>query len=322
MSEQVVPVESPVVPSAPVDPAPEALTIKEHEAQFGPNAKAGPDDDDDGGNETQAQRDKRGRYRRVKDQASADDVPRIKELSKKVKEWETKYADLEKRIPAPEKQPAVRYAPPAPPVEFTDPEPTIEQFADKDDPYGAWQRALAKWDRQKEAAEYQAQHMQAHQQRTQAEVAQYWQKVEHDHKQRVIAAFQSKPEQLQTIVAFGNSIQSGERFISPLLDWAIQLDNQSPDVAYFFATHPDVFDEFVLLTAVQPVTEQTVGTTQRLLRQRMSTVSSGAAPSSSPFVPAPRPPTPLRTAPMRTDDAPKTDGSLSLMAHAKAFKAR
>lgn len=72
---------------------------------------------------------------------------------------EQKAAELEKQLAeyrqakqAPEPQKAEKAEKPAP-TEFNEPEPQIEQFADQADPYAAWNRALARWDRRKEAWE-------------------------------------------------------------------------------------------------------------------------------------------------------------------------
>ena len=312
-------IESPDVSLEPVAPvsapdAPPVASVPGPSDRPAGSADATPVEPDHG-----FDRDEHGRFRprsRARSQqAGPEDVPRIQNLTKRLREteanWAAKYAELEKRLPQTSPQPSVRYAPPVPAVEFKDPEPQLEQFADRDDPYVAWQRALAAYDRRKEAAEQQSQHIQAHHQQSQQEVTRYWQNVNTAHQQRLITAASANPAVMQ-------AIQSIKYAPPELLDKAIVLDKQSADVAIFLATHPEIYDEFSLLTAPQPVTEATVAATQRLLRQRMTAVGSGAVAPSQPVTPAPRPPTPLRTAPMRNADDPPGDGS-SIADHAKYY---
>jgi hypothetical protein len=276
-----------------------------------PEQQGGPDDDD-GDVPAERTRDERGRWRRRKDMASPEDVPRIKELSRQLRETREQFEQFKKQATQPKVDAPVYRVPAVPSEPFKEPEPTLEQFADKDDPYGAWQRELARYDRRKEQHEEMLAHQQAHQQRLQQDASRAWQQVSSTHQQRLLAAQAANPTIAQTL-------QSVRVQPPPVLDWAIMLDNQSVDVALFLATHPAVLDEFVLMTAPQPVTQQTVETTQRLLRQRMTTVSSGAVAPSPAFSAAPRPPTPLRTAPMKSGETMPGDDD-SLEAHERFYK--
>lgn len=306
------PVAPTAEPAAPVAP-PEPSTVAEHEKRYGPNGTGEQQNDD--GSEESGERDRKGRFRpkSKKDYASPEDVPRIRELSRKIHEKDETIAQFQRRIEALEGKgqsapsPIVRTIPPVASVDFNEPEPTLEQFAEKDDPYGAWQRALAAYDRRKEAAELQARHMQAHQQHAAQQVQQYYQQAETAHQQRLVAAIANDPQAYQALAS-----AKAQGPLPPLLDWAVMLDNESHTVALYLATHPGTLDEFVLMTDAKPVTEQTVATTQRLLRQRMSTVTTGAVTPPPPLPTAPRPPTPVRTGSIRTaDDPPGDDASLA-----------
>jgi len=297
--------DSPEVSSVPAAPVATPAETARPPVETGPSDR--PADSDEDKPDEGMTRDDRGRWRRraKSQQAGADDVPRIKELTKRLRTVEQELqSERAGRQSQTRTAPLVPTVPQAPQVQFSEREPQLEQFADKDDPYGAWQRALAAYDRKRERAEEQAQHMQAHQQRTTQDVGRYWEGVRTNHQQRLVAAVQANPSHYQ-------ALQSVQVAPPPLLDWAIMLDSQSADVALFLATHPTILDEFALMTAVQPVTEATVATTQRLLRQRMTAVGSGAVAPSPSMAPAPRPPTPLRTAPMKTGEtAPGDDDSV------------
>ena len=313
MSDEWVESVDTVMPEPVAPPVAVAPVAEPAAPEPGPDSdeeKEGPDA------ETERVRDAKGRWRnRAKSQqAGPDDVPRIKELTRRLRQTEEQLQQvLAKSAPPAEVKPLVPAYQPPPQMQasFTEPEPTLEQFADKDDPYGAWQRALAKWDRKQEAAEAAATQQQAQFQRQTQQTQQYWDGVRLGHQQKLVAAVQANPQVAQVL-------QSVQVQPPPLLDLSIMLDSNSVDVALFLAKNPSVLDEFALMTAVQPVTEQNVAATQRLLRQRMSAVGSGSVASSPVLPPAPRPPNPLRTAPMKTGEALPGDDD-SLEAHEKAF---
>ena len=104
----------------------------------------------------------------------------------------------------------------------------------------------------------------------------------------------------------------------PLLDLSIMLDNNSANVALFLASHPDKLDELTLITASQPVTQQNVEIIRRKLQQMMAAGTTGAVAASPQPLKVPRPPTPVRTGPMRTGEAPPSDEE-SLEDHASRY---
>lgn len=300
--------------SAPVTPpsAPAEPTIADHEAQYGgPNSTGtgvAPGDEDSPLDDIvdEDSHQPRSRGSRAKSKMAAARINKLTAekiaLTQRIEALEAK-----QQPPASPAQPV--FALPAAPRPLpTDPEPTIEQFADQDDPYGAWQRALAKWDRQQESLQAVAGQQQQQFQQTAQQAEAYWTGVRQTHQARLQAAVQANP-------AAAQALQSVVVQPPPVLDLSIMLDTDSAAVALFLATHPTVLDEFVLMTAAQPVTEQTVAITRRLLRQRMSAGTTGSvAPSSLPT--PPRPPNPVRTGATRSTSEAPGEGA-SIADHAK-----
>jgi hypothetical protein len=304
-TEDSAPVEAPAPVSAP---ASTATAVAEPASDIVETGDPDTPLDDDGEPKV---RDSKGRWRsRARSQdARPEDVPRIRELTKKLRTMEAEVAALKApKTPAPEPV----FALPTPPVPAKgDPEPTLEQFADRDDPYGAWQRALAKWDRQQEQLQAESGKQQEQFQQTTTEAEAYWAGVFDQHKQRLTALVAQRPEA-------ATALQSVKIQPPPLLDRAIMLDTNSAEVALYLASHPDKLDELTLMTTSQPVTQQNVEIIRRRLQQMMTAVSSGSVASSPLFVPAPRPPNPLRTAPMTTGD-PVPGDDASLESHERYF---
>ena len=98
-----------------------------------------------------AQPQKRERHRSAKNFARAEDVPRIKELTRELNEWKTKYEEASKPR---EVAPTPQYQPPKPsaaPSDFTDPEPTLDKWLADGKDYDRYLRDAAAWDRKKES---------------------------------------------------------------------------------------------------------------------------------------------------------------------------
>jgi len=281
------------------------------------------------------------RHRAVSQFARAEDVPKIAELTKELRQLESDlglsqqpgesnrlYA-LRRQVelgraakaakaptPAPaESRPAVRApmgvaAPiaPADPGAFTEKEPALEDFATATDQYGAYLRAAAAYDRRKEAWDgRQQQAKDAAQQAQQAAQQQQqaaWQQTVQGYNAKVAAFEQTTPD-------FKAQIDSAFKAY-PLSDLALvslmRLDN-GPAAALYLAKHLDVLDELHLLTEGKPVTDAHVALVQRRLTQRMQAASTGSAapPVSLPSVP--RPPNPVRTGPQTPGDTPPGDGA-------------
>jgi hypothetical protein len=252
---------------------------------------------------TKANREGRERL----EQLAKTGAPRVQKLAKEQLAIQNQLAEADAAPPKP-----VFHVPPPPPANGQLREPQLGEFADKDDPYGAWQRALAKYDRQQEALEAHAWAQQQQYQRTLHETEAYWVNVRQTHAQRLQAAVQANPQAAQLL-------QSVAVAPPPLLDLSIMLDNNSANVALFLASHPDELEELTLLTASQPVNQQNVDIIRRKLQRMMASVgTTGAmAPSLLPSK-VPRPPTPVRTGPMKTGEAPPSDEE-SLEDHASRY---
>lgn len=101
----------------------------------------------------------------------------------------------------------------------------------------------------------------------------------------------------------------------------IMLDDDGADVLHYLRTNPDEVDALLRVPPLQQVKRLT------LLGQRFASSPSvaadatGAAPRQTTVIKLPpKPPTPVRTEASKVVGAPPTDGSLSVMGHAKAYK--
>ena len=314
-----------------VETAPPAAATPEPVQQTAPPAEPPSEFDD-------AERDTAGRWRKrgrsYKDMATPADVPVIQELTKANREGRERLEQLAKtgsprvqklakeqiaiqdqlsQAEQPQsKGPEPVYTLPAPPKAIQgDPEPTIEQFADKDDPYGAWLRATVKWELKQEQLQAESGKQQQQFQQTAKQAESYWAGVYQSHAQRLTELVKKNPGAAAVL-------QSVKIQPPPLLDRTIMLDANSADVALFLASHPDRLDELTLLTASQPVNQQNVEIIRRRLQQMMTAGTTGAVASSPQPIKVPRPPTPVRTGPMKSGETPPSDEE-SLEDHASRY---
>ena len=292
-------------PTAAPDPLPTEASPEAAEAPTDPDAPLVAEEDEEPEGESARERDVKGRYRtRAK---AKEAVNRINELTRRLRIAEGQISQRASKPAGP-----VYDLPPAPAAPGSAPEPTIEQFAEHDDPYGAHQRALARYDVEQRDLTRQMQQYESQGRQREAQARQGWDTVRLTHQKRMMDAVAKNPNAaalLQSVVVEP----------PPLLDLSIMLDDHSADVALFLAEHPVILDELSLLAAARPVNEGTVATMQRLLRQKMTAGSSGSvAPSHLPR--APHPPNPLRTAPMTTGDSVGSNDSLD--AHERQFHRR
>ncbi len=340
------PVEAPPV---------ESESLADHEAAFGPNATESTPDDSAPVVETadtQAERDDKGRFRHraASQKAGPDDVVQINALTKELRAKEQELAKvrpdalagsprllaLKRQIKAIEAELGVTSpvapapAPPARPTPaisqreperapsgtaFTEREPTMEDYANEADPYSAWQRSLARYDRRKDAFEEQqaSEARRVATERQTAEDAQQtaWIQKLQAHEGRVAAASRAMPDFTTVTRELAN------RTLPNLLIAAVVESDNSEKLMLDLARHPDFLDEVSLLAYGVPVDESSVATLQRRLNQHMQAASTGSAAVSRAFT-APRPPNPVRTGPIHTGDELPGDES-SLAAHEKAF---
>ncbi len=291
-------------------------------------------------------------------QAEAKDVPEIAALTKQLREAEDaikverkdgesdrvyqlrKRAEIAKRAAAPAPvaaqpsavEPPARVAAPVvqqqtAPGAFTEKEPTIDQFASEADPYSAWQRALGRFDRRKEAfeasqetakASYQAQEQRFHQEINQSIEA---------HQTRMATYLGSAPEDVKALYAAEAAKPPHEQIQLPLaLRGAIEFHERGAEMITALLKDQNLADELFLLTSGRPVgdprTDSLVATVRRRLLQRISGAASGSPIPPRPFKPAPRPPNPERTVPQTPREPSPSEVAGSLAEHRRQFPTR
>lgn len=262
--------------------------------------------------------EQRARKHRVKDIATPADVPKIRELSSllkeltpadendvpRVRELKAKFrAALEMDdAPKPAAKPsAPTLTAPEPVSDFSEPEPTIEQFADKDDPYGEHLKAWSRWDRRKEAHDAKAEAAKADTERFQRQTQEEFQAKNAQYGQH-LTAFKATTPDYDAVLA-----QHANKGTPILFHALLELGESGPKVTYDLMKHPTLLDELILLTDGKPITSAAVATTQRILTTRLATGSAGAVAPSVPVKVAPKPPSPARTGPMTPSDKPPGD---------------
>lgn len=264
----------------------------------------------------------RARHRAASQQAGPQDVPRIQELTRKLREAERERDEWKaKHAPRPE-PPQARAAggavpsPTVPPAVFSESEPTLDDFAQAEDPYAAYVRALARYDRNKEAFDAKQAEAQSREKQTREQDEQARQQAFAAHLEREKQFVATHPDYREAIEKVSGD--DGPP-IPPLLGEAVIRSDKSADLMYYLATHPEVLDQFVLDTLDKPVTPQAVAILQRrlLTQTRTQAVTTGSAAATAPSL-APRPPNPVRTGPLKTGDEPYTD-DISLEEHEKRF---
>lgn len=221
-------------------------------------------------------------------------------------------------------------SPAAPTSTFTEPEPTQAQFVDRADPYGAFQRALAAWDRRKET--FDAEQASA---KTRAESAQKAAQDQHqqwvaarnaEHGHRLDTFMAAHPDAKRLFDAEAAKPEAEQMPLTPVLYAAMHLHEHGPAFMMTLLNDRNFADELFLLTDGKPlgnpVTNPLVATVQRRLLARGQTVSTGSAASPPRLITAPRPPNPVRTVPQSQTET-NVDGSaeMSLRDHRKLFPA-
>jgi hypothetical protein len=323
MSTDLVSTETPTQtePVAP-EPQPEATSVADHAAQFGPEAQQEPVADPapqapTARQQAAAQRARdeasgkfareQERHRAKSQQAKAEDVPRIKELTAKWRDAERRLEELQQRqqrlekfatdpVPVPQQTPTSG---------FTKPKPLIEQFNDQDDPLEAWNLALIDW------ADDRRQFERARNQNvTETRTAETEARAAHEAwftETRAAyaakeAAFAAKQPNYRA------AVDAVTAPTTPLLHQALLMSDNGPELVYYLATHPSVYDEMLLLTDGKQISEQTVALTQRQLAARSQAAHTGSAAA---FVArsTPKPPNPVRTGPMPPADDPPGETS-------------
>ena len=328
MAEDPLPIESPA-DSSPPPPADDSGSLSDHEAQFhgtrearaepvSPPAETAPPEPEtpEAGSAETEERDEKGRFkartpkerRPASHDASPGDVPRIRELTARLRAAEAERDALKTRTGSSPvaAAPPPREAAPVPPT----PKPTADQFTD----YGDYIEALTDWKTdQKFAAAEQKRADTEHQRALVAEQ----QRITTSWTQRVTAAKAKYPDFEDVALLADTPIPQGS-----LIDAWILEHKVGADVLYHLQKHPDELDTLM----AQPLFEQAEALA--LLSQRFngSPSRSVAAPTGSvpapPSPPVPRPPNPVRTGPMHSGDEPPDDEHSSLADHEKYYQPR
>lgn len=298
--------------------------------------------------ETEAQkaeraRDDKGQFtrQRAKSQrAGADDVETINALTRRIREAEEKLgvkverqdgekdrvytlrrraelleAKIERTRETAQRVPPLPNRPP--PKKFEEKEPVYEDFANEPDQYAAWMRAMAGYDRRKEAHEQQATGY-----KTQTEAAikarndarDRWHHEQfQNHSKRLDAFYAKHPDAEATINDSGV-------VLTPAMQAAIVSADNGPELMLRLAENPDLADDVFILTRNQPLSQDLVASVQRRLNRGLTAGTTGSASVPPPkVVPAvPRPPNPVRTGPIASADTPPGDEG-SLADHEKFF---
>jgi hypothetical protein len=276
-------------------------------------------------------RDEKGRFNRRhrarSQQAGPEDVPRIAELTRRLRETEEKLAAREaKEAEAAKKIAPIPEKPKLPEpnaVQFTDKEPTIDDFNEAQDPYAAWLRAVGAYDRKKEAFDRYQERLKQHTEsatKQHGEQFQQWtQARQAEHDARLGAYLKTAPD----AVAMMEKIK--DMPVTPIMVAAIELSEHGPQFMHTCSKYPELVDELYMLTDGKPVGDPLnnplVASVQRRLLARMQAVGTGSAAQPKIVPQAPRPPNPVRTAPQApSDQLPGDDDSLE--AHERAFVRR
>lgn len=265
----------------------------------------------------------RGRHRSRNQQASAEDVPRIQQLTSRAKGAEERAERAERELQQLRQQHA-------PPQQIAQAERRVESAGgdssdprpkDDDPKYGGdWNAYMDDHARWSARQEFQAQ------QRAQQQQAQVNQRMG-AWAQRVTAAKEKYPD--YEAVAFGPSakIKSPDDVGGPgsPIDTFIIEDDGGAEIKYYLETHPQELESLLQMSGLGQVKTLTL-LSQRLLSSTTSQPdqSNGAGAGRKVVVLPPKSRTPLRTEAQRmTDDDPNDSGdSVGLNAHRKKYGPR
>lgn len=288
----------------------EPVSLADHAAQFDPKRPAEPTDTVQAeGTSSQAERP---RHRAKSQQASAADVPRIAELTKKLREAERERDEWKSKVSTPPPVEPTKAPILEKPTPAASAKPTWKQFEDeigtKYDSWAAAQDAYADArDAWKDAQGKQAQSEQAFKASEEKLIQSYVTRAQETAK--------SVPDFFEKTGAAKAALDAAPE----LLTIAVITDDKGPEIAYYLATHPETLAELSLLTDGKSVTANSVALLQRRLSSyRLPAAPIASAPVIPPHTPAPRPPNAMRTAPMKTGDDLPAEGH-SLAEHRRAF---
>ena len=309
------PLQQPIPATPDTSPA-EDDSLSGHEATFGREARKGTPEPE---TVTQTvERDKEGkftkptRHRAPKDVATAEDVPRIRELTRKLREAESALETLRKpELPTPNSQDKK-------PAEITDKpswkvyEAKIGEqggYADWGEAQDAYIDARDTWREQQTKKDSQTAKV------TEAETAtaDARKAVLEDYHARVTEFMKTHPDFQEKLNA------AGDLKLPPVLTETLITADNGPELVYHLATHPDLLDEIALLAVNLPVNEQSIALLhRRLTKSTAQAGNTGSVAGTLKSLTPPRPPNPVRTGPIKTGDEPPGDDS-SLADHERAY---
>jgi len=301
-------------PAAVETPSSDAPSIADHAKAFSPEAQAAAVEKDDEGSDINRPRDESGKFSRQRAEshrAKPDDVPRIKELTKKWREEERQRKELSDRYAALEKEVQALKTPK--PVEAPKPfdgkEPTFEQFQNDPDPLAAYTKAVsAHIHDQKQAEQASKAHETAQQQQMQARI----QSLQAAHVERV-QAMKAKTPDWDAVIA-----SASKDDLPDVLKLALLEDDRSGEFVYALAKRPEFLSEAILVSDGRAVTESNVAHMRRLLASRMTGALTGSPVAVQPSYSPPKPPNPGRTGTIKTTDEPP-DEATSIAEHARYY---
>lgn len=316
-------IEQPVAPpvEAPAAPVEETSSLAEHEALHSPDRPVAADDEpaSDGTRDEQG-RFAKPRHRAKSQQARAEDVPRISELTRKLREAEAERDALKSSAPRAATPPAAAAAPVARPSaqatrQIPQSFPTYEQFitieGNADADFDAYIDARADW---------------RYETRRAAERQQEAQEREHRTISERVTAHQSKLTAAKAKYADWDTVVTNDIPVSRVLHDAILASEHGPEIQYYLGKHRDVCAELVsesqefspsAVAAMRRYLDTLVASEQRATPPAPVAATTGSALALVP-PPAPRPPNPVRTGTQAPADAPPGDED-SLAAHEKHY---
>lgn len=308
--------------TAPVE---ESNSLADHEQAFGPGAERQPATEVESTEtasteQIDGERDPQGRFkprhRAKSQQASAEDVPRIQELTRKLRETEAERDAL--RTP-PKPAQAVQQTQAAP----QQPTPQTAAYPD----FTTWQAHPANAERSYEDyLDDRADYRQfLRDQQT------YRAREQQEHQTRVQAHQQKLTDARAKYADFDQVVTGTNQPVTDVMAQAILASDQSRDIEYFLGKHPDVlqqlFDETVqshpsVIPVLRRHLETLVAREQRADLKPAPVAASTGSALALVTPPAPRPPNPVRTGPMKTGDELPGDDDMSISNHEKAFGGR
>ena len=306
-------------------------SLADHEAAFSNAPRLTPSPSPGDAAPDDATDSPRPRHRARSQTAKPDDVEKITALTARLRDAEKaagieveredgesdrvynlrRRAVLAEALAKPKEHPKPVARPVAPPTQFAEAEPQIEQFANTADPYTAWLRATHAYDRRKEAADAQSAQQTEFVQRAKAQAV--------ENKRQAYAGFNTRVESFRaTTPDYDAIVKTCEQPVTYLMETAMVNDADGARYAYELAKNPVLHDEIFILTDNKPVTRETVASVQRLLKARIpqpAAVTGSAASVARPL--APRPPNPVRTVP--SAHLPKAPSDTASLADHEAF---